>query len=271
VRGLGRPAPWGAGLALLSMDVTAERFRALARSSPWRWSSLQFVRTRRPERDRFGADVRAWLRRPDALRVEDLDGHLLKTELGAAPRTVALLTPDEQRELTLRRPSSVAPVFGADGLVRERSSDWDVDYDDPIFQDYGWVAMLDPVEFADGDDGRPGTTLEGLRTVDHHGRAAWEAIVRPTSSYAPRCSCCALLLSEVGERRLAEERGPTVRAQEPSFEFGDAHLVRLDLGTGVCVLVEQLGGDRAGWADDVRIEQVDVPMPDALFTGSQPH
>jgi hypothetical protein len=248
------------------MEVTEERFWALARSSPWRWSSLQFVRTRRPGRDRFGDDVRAWLRRPDGLRVEDLDGQLLKTELGSAPGTVALLTPDGGRELPLRPPSAVTPVFGGDGLVRERPSDWDLDSDDPMFQDYAWVAMLDPVELADGDDGRPGTTLEGLRTVVHHGREAWEAIVRPTSSYAPRCSCCALLLSELSERRLAEEGGPTVRAQEPSFQFADAHLVRLDLGTGVCVRVEQLGGDRAGRTDDVRIEQVDEPMPDALFT-----
>jgi hypothetical protein len=258
------------GLALRSMEVTEERFWALARSSPWRWSSLQFVRTRRG-RDQFGDDVRAWLRRPDALRVEDLNGHLLQVELGSAPRTVGLLTPDGGRELPLRSPSSVAPVSGADGLVRERPSDWDVDDDGPLFQDYAWVAMLDPVELADGDDDRPGTTLEGLRTVEHHGREAWEAIVRPTSSYAPRCSCCALLLSEVSERRLAEEGGPTVRAQEPSFEFADAHLVRLDLGTGVCVHVEQLGGDRAGWSDDVRIEQVDEPMPDALFIQARAH
>lgn len=220
------------------MEVTEERFRALARSSPWRWSGLQFVRTRRPERDRFGTDVRAWVRRPDALRVEDLDGHLVQIELGSAPRTVALLTPGGGRELPLRRPSSVAPMFGSDGLVRERPSDWDVDYDDPMFQDYAWVAMLDPVELADGDDGHPGTMLEGLRTVEHHGRVAWEAIVRPTSVYAPRCSCCALLMSEVSERRLAEEGG---RTQEPSFEVADAHLVRLDLSTGVCVHIQQLG------------------------------
>jgi hypothetical protein len=162
----------------------------------------------------------------------------------------------------------VAPVFGADGLVRRRPSDWDVDYDDPMFQDYAWVAMLDPVELADGDDGRPGTTLGGLRPVEHHGREAWEAIVRPTSAYAPRCSCCALLLSEVSERRLAGEEGPT---QEHSVEFADAHLVRLDVGTGVCVHVEQLGGDRAGWTDDMRIQQVDEPMPDALFAQPRPH
>jgi hypothetical protein len=104
------------------MEVTEGRFWALARSSPGRWSSLQFVRTRRG-RDRFGDDVRAWLRRPDALRVEDLDGHLLQLEMGAAPRTVALLTPDGRREQSLRPPSSVTPVFGADGLVRERPSD----------------------------------------------------------------------------------------------------------------------------------------------------
>ncbi|MFA9430255.1 hypothetical protein [Egicoccus sp. AB-alg2] len=232
---------------------------------------MRFVRTRRPERDQFGADVRAWLRRPDALRVEDLDGHLLQTELGSAPRTVALLTPDGGRELPLRRPSSVTPVFGADGLVRERPSDWDVDYDDPMFQDYAWVAMLDPVELADGDDGCPGTTLEGLRMVEHHGRAAWEAIVRPASGYAPRCSCCALLLSAVSERRFAEEGGPRPGTQEPSFEFAAAHLVRLDLATGVCVYVEQLGGDRSGWTDDVRIEGVDEPMPDLLFAEAQPH
>jgi hypothetical protein len=253
------------------VDVTEERFRALARSSPWRWTTLRFVRTRWPERDRFGDDVRAWLRRPDRLRVEDLEGHLLQTELGSAPKTVGLLTPDGGREMPLRRPTSVTPVFGADGLVRQRPSDRDVDYDDPLFQDYAWVAVLDPVELADGDDGRPGSTLEGLRTVEHHGREAWEAIVRPTSAYAPRCSCCALLLSEESERRLAEEGGPTVGGQEPSFEFADAHLVRLDVETGVCVHVEQLGGDRAGWTEDVRIEQVDEPMPDALFVGGQPH
>jgi hypothetical protein len=252
------------------MEVTEERFWALARSSPWRWSSLQFVRTRQPRRDQFGADVRAWLRRrPDALRVEDLDGHLLQTEMGSAPRTVGLLTLDGGRDLPLRRPTSVIPVLGADGLVRERPSDWDVDYDDPMFQDYAWVAMLDPVELADGDDGRPGTTLEGLRAVEHHTREAWEALVRPTSSYAPRCSCCALLLSEASDRRLAGEGAP--RTQHPSFDYADAHLVRLDVGTGVCVYVEQLGGDRAGWTDEVRIEQVDEPMSDALFAEPRPH
>lgn len=165
----------------------------------------------------------------------------------------------------------MTPVIASDGLVRERPSDWDVDYDDPMFQTYAWVAVLDPVELADGEDGRPGTTLDGLRTAEHHGRVAWEAIVRPSSAYAPRCSCCALLPSEEGDRRLAEEGGPTVRAQEPGVVFADAHLVRLDLDTGVCVHVRQLGGDRAGWFEDLCIEEVDEPMSDELFTEPSQH
>jgi hypothetical protein len=244
------------------MEVTEERFRALARSSPWRWTTLRSVRTRRG-RPQFGRDVRAWLRRPDALRVEDLDGQVLQSEMGAATKTVGLLTPDGSRELPLRPASSVAPVLDADGLVRERPSGWGIDDDDPMFQDYAWVAMLDPVELADGDDGRPGTTLEQLCTVEHHGREAWEAVVLPTSSYAPRCSCCPLLLSEVSERRLGIEGGPV---QDIPFAFADAYVVRLDVGTGVCVHVQQLGGDQHGWTDDVHIELVDEPMPDALFT-----
>jgi hypothetical protein len=140
-----------------------------------------------------------------------------------------------------------------------------VGYDDPMFQDYAWVAMLDPVELADGEGDRAGTTLERLGTVEHHGRAAWEAVVRPTEAYAPRCSCCALLFSEKSERLVADEGGPTVGAQEPEFVFADAHLVRLDVDTGVCVYSEQLGGDHSGWGHDVRIEAVDEAMPDELF------
>ena len=51
-----------------------DEFCALSRSSPWRWDTLRFVLSwpapadaapRRP--------VRAWVRRPDGLRVEALD------------------------------------------------------------------------------------------------------------------------------------------------------------------------------------------------------
>jgi hypothetical protein len=132
------------------------------------------------------------------------------------------------------------------------------------------VAMLDPVELADGHDGQPGTSVERLRAVDHRARSAWEAVVRPTASYDPRCSCCALLLSEAAARLQARAGGPGPRDADPAFEVPDAHRVRLDVATGICVESEQLGGSRAGWGHDVRIEAVDGPMADDLFPSRQP-
>jgi hypothetical protein len=155
--------------------------------------------------------VRAWMRRPDALRVEDLDGHLLKIEMGSAPRTVGLLTPDGGREVPLRPPSSVTPVLGADGVVRERPPGWDVDYDDPVIQDCAWVAMLDPVELADGDDGRPATTFGGLRTVEHHGLEAWggdrACSLGVRAALLVVCAVAAGGERPVGSRRREDRRG----------------------------------------------------------------
>ncbi len=39
----------------------------------------------------------------------------------------------------------------------------------------------------------------------------------------------------------------------------------LDVGTGVCVYSEEIGGSRPGPQHDPRIDAVDEPMPDALF------
>jgi hypothetical protein len=52
-------------------------FAALARSSPWRWSTLRFSVRRGLEPDLVDP-VRAWLRRPDGLRVETVDGRLMQ-------------------------------------------------------------------------------------------------------------------------------------------------------------------------------------------------
>jgi hypothetical protein len=122
------------------------------------------------------------------------------------------------------------------------------------------VALLDPVELADGHDGGPGATIDALREVDHHGRPAWEAVLRPTASYEPRCTCCALLLSE-----KMEKDGLSPRADNDSFVYPETHRVRLDVRTGVCVLIEQLGGTRTGSGHDITIEAVDEPMGDDLF------
>ena len=52
---------------------TIERFRALARSSPWRWTSVQFVLL-----DVDGTErLRAWTGRPDLLRVETPEGRTI--------------------------------------------------------------------------------------------------------------------------------------------------------------------------------------------------
>jgi hypothetical protein len=72
--------------------------------------------------------------------------------------------------------------------------------------------------------------------------------------------CCALLLSE-----LLEDAGIDLREDEPGFVYPDAHRVRIDVATGVCVFNEQLGGTRNGSGHDLAIEAVDEPMGDELF------
>jgi hypothetical protein len=223
---------------------SAEDFRALARSSPWRWSTLRFtVRwSLDPHRTQ---PLRAWLRRPDRLRVETDGGALLQV---------------------VREPSrdgaTVAPERRPDGLVARRPSPWQLLLDDPMYQSYFWVAMLDPVELADGrdDDGAaevPGLDVDEVATMEHGGRPAWEAVVRTTPRYEPRCGCCSLLR----DRRIdVLEWGKAMLDDYP-----EAYRVRLDVGTGVCVRTEAVGGSVAGQGHDLRIEAVDEPMDDALF------
>lgn len=246
------------------MEVTEERFRRLARSSPWRWHTLRFTLVRRPARAPFDPGVRAWLRRPDRLRVEDLDGDVVSV-VHEAPRRAVLLAPDGGATVALPPAHTTAPTVDADGLVVARPRMWAYDYDAPMFQDYHWVATLDPVELADGGHGMPGTVLRDLEEVDHHGRRAWQAVVEATEAYEPRCSCCPLLFSAASEQREAEASGAARAEPTPGFRYADHHLVRLDVETGVCVYAEEVGGDRDGRWHQVRIEAVDEPMPDELF------
>ena len=226
--------------------TTPDAFAALARSSPWRWSTLRFTVGWPVDQWKPGT-VRAWLRRPDRLRVETLDGALLQVvhepRRGAAPE----------------------PATRPDGLIGQRRLSWEHDLDDPMYQDYHWVAVLDPVELADGRDRDTealvtALDLQSLAEVEHAGRAAWEAVVRPTDAYEPRCGCCPLLRSR--EVDLDEYRDHPEHILD---EYPDAYRVRLDVQTGVCVLTEALGGDNAGRGHDLRIEAVDEPMADDLF------
>jgi hypothetical protein len=195
---------------------SAESFGALARSSPWLWSTLRFTERRRMY-DGI-RELRAWLRRPDLVRVETLDGTLLQ-------------------------------------VVRERNRRTDgVAFDAPMFQDYFWVAMLDPVELSVAVD------VDRVTEVEHAGRPAWEAVVAPTPAYEPRCGCCPLLRSlEVDVR----EYGP--RSEHMLDEYPDAYRVRLDVGTGVCVFTAAVGGREPGELHTLTIEAVDEPMDDELF------
>ena len=245
------------------MEPTVDRFRALARSSPWRWTTLRYVQHRPPVAP--SAAVRVFVRRPKLARVERLDGNLVRVVREDAQPVTPLARHGVAKPVQLPTASDVMVDLDADGLVRRRPGRGELDTDVAMVGNYYDIALLDPFELADGHDGGPGTTVDDLRVVDHRGREAWEAVLRPTATYEPRCSCCALLLSE-----MIEADGIDLRADDPGFVYPDAHRVRLDVATGVCVRNEQLGGTRAGEGHDIGIEAVDEPMGDELFPPPAP-
>ena len=163
---------------------SADAFAALARSSPWRWTTLRFT-VRWPRHPWRTEPVRAWLRRPDRLRVETLDGELVQVVRERGTQ-VGLLGPGGGRTVTLPWPADgPAPVARPDGLVAVRPDG--LSYDAPMYQSYDWVAMLDPVELAGGRDpgagtsaGAPGLEVDVVTEVEHSGRPVWEAYVRMT-------------------------------------------------------------------------------------------
>jgi hypothetical protein len=157
------------------------------------------------------------------------------------------------------------PVLRPDGLVSGRPVPWASGTDAPMHQDYHWVAMLDPAELADGIDPDTGRTVPGLHLeppteAEHGGRPAWEAVVRPTAAYEPRCGCCPLLRT-----RRIDLLEYADHPQHVLPAYPDAYRVRLDVGTGVCVLTEEVGGATPGKGHDLRIEAVDEHMDDDLF------
>jgi hypothetical protein len=243
------------------LSPSADSFAALARSSPWRWSTLRFT-VAWPNDPWSSGAVRAWLRRPDALRVESVDGALLRAERTPPPNIGIYGGSTRQASWASQ---TAPPALRADGLVAERPDDPLLTYDDPMHESYHWVAMLDPAELADGLDQRTGARAPALRvewlgTVEHAGRAAWEAVVVPEGSYEPRCGCCPLLRTRAVDLLEFEDHPEHLLEAYPH-----AFRVRLDLQTGVCVLTEEIGGLRPGKGHDLRIEAVDEPMDDALF------
>lgn len=234
----------------MSSPLTADRFRRLARSSPWRWHTLEFRWAVHREAPRH-----AWIRRPGDLRIVSADGDPVKVSRSTKPYPGAHYRSDHGWEpMPGRWPSHVTPVYADDGLVAALPDEIDIDYDQPFFESYHWVAMLNPLELADRVHDRDlqesaPVELRDLTVVDHHGRPAWQATAHPTAAYDPRCDCCPLLSGEFDCELDAWTPGP------PS-------VVRLDVRTGVCVRVE----DHDGVELDVEITGVDQSFDDDLFT-----
>lgn len=171
------------------------------------------------------------MQRPDRLRVVDARGLVLADGVS------------EPTDRGGRRPD---PALDDDGLATApRRVDQEQD-STPMWVSYLWCAALDPAELADGVDGEPGAKVLSVRAVAHHGREAWEALVRPTEAYAALCGCCSLLPCEVSDRY----EGLPLRT------YADHHVVRLDVLTGVCVLTREVGGPRDGVGHDLRITDV---------------
>lgn len=209
--------------------MSADRFRGLARSSPWRWTALEFlldwtVPAGFPDSREF--NLHAWLARPDALRVEDAEGR----ELFAGRPGRSTTPPPELPGDPPRTP---------DGLVAAR--EWWIAAYDPLFQNYYWVALLDPAELADG------TEVDDAVAVEHHGRPAWQATVRPVEGYNPRCSCCSLLPCEIAD--VYEGLAP----RPDGFTYPDRFVARIDEQTGVCVYLEAIQGSYGGVQHDLTI------------------
>lgn len=253
------------------------RFTELALASPGLWRTVSLVRSFRGEDHR--AAVRAWIRRPDALRVEELDGRLVEASVRTpGPATAALTAavdaappPAGDRAVPPRPAQPVQeaprPQGTPDGIG------WPISRrrpEAPFFQDYHWVAMLDPYELAVGADLETGAeppplAFEEVGDVAHHGRPALQALVRTLPGYDPRCDCCPLLPGLHSETRSVEAGGGRVSDQHPGWEHAEAHVVRLDVGTGICVYTEQVGGSWHGRGHDVVVEAVDEDLPDDMF------
>jgi hypothetical protein len=187
----------------------------------------------------FVDPVRVSVEQPDRVRVERLDGAVLHVSRKGSLASGAVLTADG-RHLPYVPPPAPAPELDEDGLVIAARRPWDEGPPVPMWHDYRFVAVLDPYGLSDGVD-----VLE-VRAVEHVDRPTWEALLRPTPDYSPRCACCPLMRTR--DTDLAEEL-------DPLPAYAEAHTVRLDVGTGVCVRAHDVGGPSHGQGHDLVLLQ----------------
>lgn len=236
------------------IPLTESTFRRLAQSSPWRFRTLHV--TWRPQ-GRL-EPVEAWLTRPGHLRVHSADGteHIVE----GVPYGMSVLTiggPHVEPPPPVS-PDRAAPEVDEHGLVVARpelAGEAIVAYDDPMWQDYTWVAMLDPRELATG------TAVFDLMTDDRYGRETWWAQVAAISDdeedgYNPRCGCCPLIWGEVSERIEGSIGGPTYAEQHPDVVYPASWLIGLDVETGVVVSASPTGGSRPDCGFELTIHDV---------------
>lgn len=231
------------------MQPTADDFRALARSSPWRWTTLHFTRHMAP------GQVEAWVRRPGQLLVRQAAAP--DQYVSGVPYALSSVHGTLREEAGLPEPPG--PAFRPDGLVAERPEGYAFEHGDPMWENYTWTAMLDPDELSHHVD------VEDVRAGEVRGRETWSARLRPVDGYDPRCGCCPLLWSEISVRD-EYAREPERLAQFAAEGYPDAYDVALDLQTGVVVSLAPVGGGREDHAFTLEIHEVDGDL-DAVFAG----
>lgn len=199
---------------------TVDDLSALARSGPWLCTRVHF--THRSVEQGRPQVVEAWLERPGRLRVLDGSGTRVwvdNQETGSPGRA-----PDPGLSWGRDMKAARRP----DGLLKERppgTGGWgEFEIQDPMYENYEWVAMLDPLELSSG------IAWSNVRETHHHGRLAWAGRAVPQPDYEALCPCCPLLWGEVSEQdEHGDEYDPT------GVVFPTAYDVVLDHGTGIVV------------------------------------
>lgn len=224
----------------------ADAFRALARSSPWRWRSVHLTYDDGGGR----GPVEAWLRRsgphgPAELVTLGPDG--VPSYLADEPRGRSMVG-----RVEVRAPWEVTPTLRPDGLVAApRPGDGSppfVAYGDPPHRGYLWVAALDPVELSSSVE------VTDLEEGERRGRTTWWATLRPVPGYDALCSCCALLWSDVAEAVLLTESSGWPASTDV---LPTRYRVGLDVRTGVVVDLRPLDGDPRPYRISTTVHGVD--------------